>query len=227
MDVSKDSIDKAQAGEKTETTNVVASSDLAVSVPSSRVAITNANEVKSGEGVLVECVLEGRLRVRAVSYPFNPDWNIQFPRDIRQKNARFVVEELVVATSGGYYRARGNITRLVAASPDRFRIFQADQSLSIKAQIEAKGFTFKKGIGYYEHKKSETIQSYKDILLQDVETQELFEGDVVRQLLGLPPDYDVTKVEPSERHTDRYRFFIQSTSHNRIIHAGTWFLVAQ
>lgn len=65
-------------------------------------------------GVIVECVKDGsRLRVRVVSPGYHADWFCQFPHDIREEGARYVVDEVREASQGGFYRARGNIRRLV------------------------------------------------------------------------------------------------------------------
>ena len=68
---------------------------------------------KSAKGVIVECFTEGKkVRVRVVTKGYNADWFCQFPRDIRQAGARFVVDEVREATQGGFYRVLGNIRRL-------------------------------------------------------------------------------------------------------------------
>ncbi len=64
-------------------------------------------------GVVVECVRrDGKLRIRAVSPGYHPDWMVQFPRDLRQEGARYWVEELRSARQGNFYRAYGDIKRL-------------------------------------------------------------------------------------------------------------------
>ena len=66
-----------------------------------------------GKGVIVECVKEGaKLRVRVVSPGYKSDWFCQFPRDIREAGARYVVDEVREATQGGFYRVLGDIKRL-------------------------------------------------------------------------------------------------------------------
>ena len=64
--------------------------------------------------MIVQCVREGeRLRIRVVSPGYNSDWNVQFPRDIREEGARYIVEEIKESARGGFYRAFGDIKKLV------------------------------------------------------------------------------------------------------------------
>ena len=78
--------------------------------PTTGIATISAS---SARGVVVECVREGgRVRVHVVSGDFEPSWNVQFPRSIREVGARYVVDALHPAPSG-FYRVRGDIRRLV------------------------------------------------------------------------------------------------------------------
>lgn len=52
------------------------------------------------------------MRIRPVSDGYYHTWNVQFPRALRTAGAKFVVEELVEAQSGGFYRTKGSIKRL-------------------------------------------------------------------------------------------------------------------
>jgi len=66
------------------------------------------------QGVIVECFREGsKLRVRVVSPGYHPDWNVQFPKDIRQQGDRYLVEEVRESASGGFYRAYGEIKKII------------------------------------------------------------------------------------------------------------------
>lgn len=68
----------------------------------------------SSTGVLVECYREGsELRVRVLSEGFNQTWHCQFPKDMREAGARFMVDEVRESSRGGFYRVRGNIRKLV------------------------------------------------------------------------------------------------------------------
>lgn len=67
-----------------------------------------------GSGIVLACSrLDGKLRVRVVGGrgEFDPTWNVQFPKNLREEGARYVVDELVAAR-GGFYRTRGEIRRL-------------------------------------------------------------------------------------------------------------------
>jgi Ca-activated chloride channel homolog len=67
-----------------------------------------------GKGVLVQCVPEGKkLRARVVSDGYNPNYNIRFPRSIRELGILYVVDEVIEHPQGGSYIACGKIKRLV------------------------------------------------------------------------------------------------------------------
>ncbi|AFZ26103.1 hypothetical protein Cylst_3993 [Cylindrospermum stagnale PCC 7417] len=68
----------------------------------------------SSVGVIVECFKEGsKLRVRVVSPGYNSQWRVQFPQDIRQEGQRYLVQEVRESANGGFYRAYGDIRKLV------------------------------------------------------------------------------------------------------------------
>ncbi len=78
------------------------------------VAATVETTSDASTGVLVECYREGsELRVRVLSEGFNQTWHCQFPKDLREAGARFMVDEVRESSRGGFYRVRGNIRRLV------------------------------------------------------------------------------------------------------------------
>ncbi|MFW6691119.1 WGR domain-containing protein [Streptomyces sp. MAR4 CNX-425] len=75
-------------------------------------AVESVAHVPAG-AVVVECVQDsGRLRVHVVSEGYEPSWNVQFPRAIREPGARYVVDALH-ASATGFYRVRGEIRRLL------------------------------------------------------------------------------------------------------------------
>ncbi|MBN1205453.1 MAG: WGR domain-containing protein [Myxococcaceae bacterium] len=69
----------------------------------------------AGSGVIVECYEDGGgLRVRVVSPGYNKGWHVQFPKDIREAGSRYVVEGVRESSRGGFYRAYGDIKKLVS-----------------------------------------------------------------------------------------------------------------
>lgn len=67
-----------------------------------------------GDGILVQCVKDGsKLRARVVADAYEPDWNMRFPRSIREEGMLYVVEEIKVGPDGKSYIACGEIKRFV------------------------------------------------------------------------------------------------------------------
>lgn len=77
------------------------------------------------------------------------------------------------------------------------------------------------GMGYYQLTKTETIQPQKKILVVDKSNGNVYGGDAARQLVGLPAM--TVRVKPD--HNPKYDIFVQSTSLNRKLLAGTKVLV--
>lgn len=97
-----------------------------------------------------------------------------------------------------------------------------DDSMTIRDFVEAKTKQkYRAGSAYYELSKRETIQSRKNICIRENSTGKVFTGAAVRQMLGLP-DHEV-RVNPADH--DEFTFFVQSTSWNRKLKAGTEVLV--
>lgn len=67
-----------------------------------------------GDGVLVQCIKEkSKLRARVVSDGYDPDWNMRFPRSIREEGMMYVVDEVKESSQGGFYLAYGTIKRFI------------------------------------------------------------------------------------------------------------------
>lgn len=112
-------------------------------------------------------------------------------------------------------------TDLRAVSPGRFQVLEIDKDIAIRAFVLENGLNFKKGRGFYEFTKSETIQAYKEIILMDRETGDLFEGEKAREILGIPEGANV-RIKPN--NLEKYIVFVQSTSVNRKLMGNTRFL---
>ncbi|ACO48217.1 WGR domain-containing protein [Deinococcus deserti] len=105
VDASATAIEVAQQGVTPQMREVKPAAIEAHTPPTS---LTLTNDV--GEGIVLICTREaGKLRVRAAGPEYRP-WNVQFPRDLREEGARYVVDGLLDA--GGFYRVVGEIRRL-------------------------------------------------------------------------------------------------------------------
>ena len=115
---------------------------------------------------------------------------------------------------------------LVPVEPGRFQVMKVPENCVIRDFVESNGIVFKKGRGFYELTKHETVQQYKEVIMQDRVTGEMFTGAQVREKLGLKPQTRVGGVKESlsSRSTHAFRVFVQSTSYNRKLIGGTTFL---
>jgi hypothetical protein len=109
IDASETAIAAARTGSVPTPLDVKAAASLTAVEPS----VVLETVTHAGDGVVVECIREGdRLRVHVAS-PGYEAWNVQFPRDIREEGARYLVEEVRPSERGGFYRVCGEIRRLV------------------------------------------------------------------------------------------------------------------
>ena len=77
------------------------------------------------------------------------------------------------------------------------------------------------GSTFYQPVKAVKIQDYKEIFVQNIKSGIVYKGDNIRQMLGLPEQ--TVEVNPGQ-HKD-WKIFVQSTSLNRKLFAGTQILV--
>ncbi|MEU2184532.1 WGR domain-containing protein [Streptomyces thermolilacinus] len=112
VDASEAAIQDAQRGTVPVARDVKLAAALPTYAPATAAAsVATVTDAPAGS-VVVECVQSGgRLRVHVVSEGYEPSWNVQFPRAIREPGARYVVDALHPA-AGGFYRVRGDIRRL-------------------------------------------------------------------------------------------------------------------
>lgn len=104
----------------------------------------------------------------------------------------------------------------------RFQILSVDGDSAIRAFVEETGASFETGRGFYQLVKRELIQEAKEVVFEDKVTGEMFCGADARHMLGLP--FGVRgKVSPKDI-PEGYNVFVQSTSYNRKLKAGTRFL---
>jgi Ca-activated chloride channel family protein len=92
------------------------SSGKAAKGPASAADLPTTDTV--GDGILVQCVKDGsKLRARVVSDGYEPDWNMRFPRSVREEGMLYVVDEIKTGPDGKSYIACGNIKRFVQPTP--------------------------------------------------------------------------------------------------------------
>ena len=123
--------------------------------------------------------------------------------------------------SGGGFSVAAARPGLIPVPAGRFQVIQIDADAPIRDFVNAQGLTFKKGRGFYEFMKTETIQEKKEVVLMDRKTGDMYTGDEAREMIGLP--YGMRgRIKPTV--LEQYRVFVQSTSVNRKLVGGTKFL---
>ncbi|HYF63235.1 MAG TPA: VWA domain-containing protein [Herpetosiphonaceae bacterium] len=89
-------------------------SDLAQRGTAGGSAASLATATTADGGVELVCAREGgKLRMRVVSDGYDQSLNIQFPRGIREEGIHYVVDSLQLSANGSFYRATGEIRRLI------------------------------------------------------------------------------------------------------------------
>lgn len=108
IDASAGAIEAAEAGSTPAVQDVKMQASVTAQTPRTALTVTG----DAAGGVVLVCSSEGgKLRVHVES-PGHQPWNVQFPRDLREAGARYVVDG--VSDAGGFYRVVGEIRRLSA-----------------------------------------------------------------------------------------------------------------
>ncbi len=77
-------------------------------------ATTVETTTDASQGIILECFREGdRLRMRVLSEGYNPNLRVQFPQNIREEHACYLVDAVQLASYGDFYRVHGDIKKLV------------------------------------------------------------------------------------------------------------------
>lgn len=103
----------------------------------------------------------------------------------------------------------------------KYQILDVNSDQDIMGFVTDNDLKFEKGRGFYQFTKSVLVQKYKEIVLMDKNTGDIFVGNEARNLIGMPIGSDA-QCYPEKN--DRYLAFIQSTSTNRRLIRGTKFL---
>ncbi len=120
------------------------------------------------------------------------------------------------------FAANANIQNCVPVPIGRFQRFSVNRDVSIKDFVLETGAVFKTGRGFYELSKTETINSKKEVILEHLQSGNMYSGEEARRILGLPSN-STAKINRRDIPSD-YRVFVQSTSYNRKLIANTSFL---
>ena len=118
-------------------------------------------------------------------------------------------------------KAVGGARNLAAVAPGRFQVLDVDKTMPIQKFCKSEGLAFKTGRGFYEFTKPETVQGYKEVILMQKDSGDLFEGNKAKAMIGLTPGVN-ERLKPAA--LDKYAVFVQSTSNNRVLVGGTRFL---
>jgi hypothetical protein len=115
-------------------------------------------------------------------------------------------------------------SELHAVNPARFQVMDVGvgSEPTIKQFVIENGIEFKSGRGFYAFTKQEEISPSKEIILMDVRTGDMFEGEVARSLANIGDHIKGKKQKPPA--FNKWLLFIQSKSSTRRLQAGTKFL---
>lgn len=162
--------------------------------------------------------------IKAIAY------NQFSPESFKEYEEKLVSEKKMTRSLDAVFSAlsrrdpkTGRYRKVDARSVDigRFQAVRVDTDTPIKELVESIGATFEKGRGFYQFTKREEIQGYKQIILMDNESGDMFEGAAAREVLGLPAEGTI-KMTPT--FGEKWTVFVQSTSVNRKLIGGTKFL---
>lgn len=109
----------------------------------------------------------------------------------------------------------------------RFQVMNVEYDCKIQDFVSEHGASFKAGSGYYQLVSSEKVQDHKKIVFVHKETGEMTDDrDFCREKLGILGETGTVTVSPKKCKAalEEYNVFIQSTSYNRKLDAGTKFL---
>lgn len=111
---------------------------------------------------------------------------------------------------------------MASFSGSSFKTVSVTKKVSIKKFVEENGLEFKKGSGYYQLTKAEVIQDYKKVVARKKSDKTFVHGDAVRKVLGIKSSAKKFSLQLSD--IPDFDVFVQSTSVNRVLLAGTDFL---
>lgn len=112
---------------------------------------------------------------------------------------------------------------LTPLDPAEFMLVPVPKDTPIKEFVEATGRRYMLGKAYYQLMKTETIQANKGVAVVEKKTAKVFLGKQARDLIGLP----AMEVRVKPDWNADYDIYVQSTSVNRKLIAGTKLLMLE
>ena len=171
---------------------------------------------------------ETRDLIRAVCYKQHSNERlVEFQRSV-EHSGRMTggLSKIFTKLLGREISTKAGDERFKPVRRGRFRVLNVDSDTAIKDLVKRHGLTFKAGRGFYQFTKTVTIQNHKEVVMRDDASGDMFTGSDARNLLGLP-DHCSAVLKPEQvkkLHGEAVTVFIQSTSNNRVLKAGTQFL---
>jgi hypothetical protein len=168
-----------------------------------------------------------------VTHSQGPEVHAQYVSDLQERGQYSGGLAAVSMSLNTGARSRGGLKGVEAG---RFRVMQIPAGVTyttpagahkpgckIEEFVAAQRLEFEPGDGYYQWTKPErSIGKEKQVIVESLATHEFFEGDKARKLAGLPAGADASRAAPPSHGA--YRYYIQSTSFNRVLLPGTYFL---
>lgn len=113
-------------------------------------------------------------------------------------------------------------TNLVPLQAWQYKLLTVNQAkVRVDDFVNNSGRTYILGKAYYQLCKKETIQPQKQIIIVDKKTGAAYAGDTARDVIGLPG----MNVSVRPDYNPDYDIFVQSTSYNRNLFAGSKLLL--
>lgn len=171
--------------------------------PAGNIAIWDADSFKGVEEAI------GTVKSAATNFLRGREQGVRGTRNLFSTGADAVNAATVSAAN------------LVAVKPSEYKLVPVPKDSVIKDFVESCGYTYKVGTAFYQLSKTENIQATKQVAVVEIATDQVYTGADARQLIGLPAMN--VRVKPDQN--PQYRVFVQSTSVNRKLIAGTKVLI--
>lgn len=170
-----------------------------------------ADNIAVWDATTAQGVAEGGRRIQQATE------NFMVSRASGVRSTRTLFSTGIDVVNKGTIKSAG----LKPISKGAYVVLDVKRDRAIRETVEDAGFTYIKGNAYYQLTKTETIQAYKGIAIRNRHSGRYHTGANARDLLGLGGN-DV-RVKPD--HNPEYDIFVQSTSVNRRLLAGTRLLL--